>query len=103
MQKQKLKQKKSLAVAMCGLIAAARSQKDVLLLNAADACADRAMQEYNDCHADSEFDPDYRRFLDGLAQQFHLEHHRGTAFAPSLPSPEQLEEADWLITRILEK
>ena len=103
MQKMKLKHRKSLAVAMCRLIAAARSQKDVLLLNATDVCANCAMQEYNDAHSGLESNSDYRRFLDSLAREFHRESNRGTVLFPSLPSGKQMEVADRLITLILDK
>jgi len=103
MQKMKLKHKRSLAVAMCRLIAAARSQKDVLLLGATDASANCAMQEYNDAHSGLESNSDYRRFLDSLAREFHIESSRGTVLFPSLPSGKQIEVADRLITLILDK
>ena len=103
MQKMKLKHKRSLAVAMCRLIAAARSQKDVLLLDVTDACANCAMQEYNDAHSGLESNSEYRRFLDNLARGFHMESSRGTVLFPSLPSGRQMEIADRLITLILDK
>jgi len=103
MQNPKLKHRKSLAVALCRLIAAARSQKDVLLLSTADTCANTAIQEYNDSHSELECNTEYRRFVDGLAQQFHLESKRPTVFAPSFPSWKQLETADRLISLILDK
>jgi len=99
----KTKNPKSIVVALHKLLKAAREESTVLLLDKRDQFANRAVQEYNDALADSECDPAYVRFLDRLAENFSRQEMMGRVGSPKMPSDAQLEEADRLLTSVLQK
>lgn len=99
----KLKNPKSLVVAFHKLLKAAREGSDVLLLDKRDRYANRAVQEYNDALSDAEHDSDYARYLDRLAEQFSRREMAGRVGTPKMPNQAQLEEADRMLTLLLQK
>ena len=99
----KLKNRKSIVVAFHKLIKAASEGSDVLLLDMRDRFANRAVQEYNDALSDEEFDSDYGRYLDRLAEVFSRQEMRGQTGSPKMPNAVQLAEADRILATLLRK
>lgn len=99
----KWKNPKSLVVAFHKLLKAAREGSDVLLLDKRDRYANRAVQEYNDALSDAEYDSDYARYLDRLAEQFSRQEMSGRVGSPKMPNQTQLEEADRVLSLLLKK
>ena len=100
----KLNHSLSLVVAFHKLLKAARQKAEVLLLDVRDTSANRAFQEYNDSVSEIADDPAYRQFVDRLAERFSKQELAGKEGMgnPVMPNRRQLEEADRILTLVLE-
>lgn len=100
----KLNHSLSVVVAFHKLLKASRQKAEVLLLDVRDVSANCAVQEYNDSVSEVAEDQAYRQFVDRLAERFSKQEQAGKEGMGNavMPNRKQLEEADRLLSRILE-
>ena len=101
----KLNHSLSVVVAFHKLLKASRQKAEVLLLDVRDNSANRAMQEYNDSVSEVADDQAYRQFVDRLAERFSKQEQTGKEGMgnPVMPNRGQLEEADRILSVLMEK